>query len=151
MPRTWLQKQNSTSLYSLSHMPYKKHFNFQYVLIYQCPECGRNFNARYKLRFHVKSCGKVILCEICNKQMKTNETLQKHIRFHHNKEQSFPCQICCKKFTCHTDLRIHMNIHKGIRFPCADCDNSFSNRSNLLRHIKQRHQEINDDRKEKEK
>ena len=47
------------------------------------------------------------------------------------------CFICEKQFANAYNLKDHTTaIHEGIRFQCKSCDKSFSQESNLRRHIK---------------
>lgn len=95
--------------------------------------------AKYRLKYHLKNCGTSSICEECGKTFKSPVGLSQHTRFVHKKEKSYICGQCEKGFTCTADLQAHYNIHLGVRFVCDLCDETFSNNSNRMKHIKKFH------------
>ncbi|KAJ3679438.1 hypothetical protein LUZ60_017449 [Juncus effusus] len=80
--------------------------------------CLKHFSNAKCLIKHVQSCHKYINCNICGeKQLKKN--IKRHMRSHENEE------IVPKEFKC----------------TFADCPSTFSNKSNLAKHIKAVHED----------
>ncbi|XP_063918077.1 zinc finger protein-like isoform X2 [Zophobas morio] len=109
--------------------------SLELVKLLVCANCGRTFKESFRLRYHLSKCGEV-KCDLCDKILKNEDTLKKHVRFVHSKEKLFNCPTCEKGFSCRADLRAHYNIHRGVRFTCDTCNQTFSNTSNLARHCK---------------
>ena len=55
--------------------------------------------------------------------------------------KTFNCETCGKTFKKRSDKNRHMQIHKGIKFPCKMCNKSFSRKDNLVAHISAVHDE----------
>ncbi|XP_020268700.1 transcription factor IIIA-like isoform X2 [Asparagus officinalis] len=95
------------------------HVKLDYVEVI-CGEqgCLKKFTDSYCLRAHVQSCHQYVVCEICGTQQ-----LKKNLKRH---------------------LRIHEGSGEAERIRCSfeGCQYTFSNRSNLNKHVKAVHDEL---------
>lgn len=51
----------------------------------------------------------------------------------------FVCKYCGKQFSTGQKLKSHEDVHLNIRYRCHQCNKSYSNDSNLRRHISRDH------------
>ncbi|XP_034234709.1 zinc finger protein 98-like isoform X2 [Thrips palmi] len=72
-----------------------------------CDHCGRSFVRKDTLAAHIKNIhfSNIPHCEICSRQFKTIEEVEKHKLSHR------PCQICGKKFTLLKHREAHIRKH----------------------------------------
>ncbi|XP_068157058.1 zinc finger protein 780B-like [Drosophila tropicalis] len=73
---------------------------------HKCGVCGEIFTARFKYIQHI-----------------------------HTHKPPLNCKECSKQFNTYAQLRIHSSLHKGVRFQCTHCPNSYSRKDNLAKHI----------------
>ena len=80
-------------------------------------------------------------CEICNKPLRNEKTLEKHkSEVHSSKKTVFKCNICDKVFDYKRTLWSHELVHSGTKEnQCEICGSSFSTRSFMRDHIKRVH------------
>lgn len=82
-------------------------------------------------------------CDICAIKYQHLKTLKRHIQSTHNIDQNmkfFKCTVCEHKSKSQYDLKQHMYIHTDERpYKCLTCDASFTQNSNLKRHIQRKH------------
>ena len=50
------------------------------------------------------------------------------------------CSICKVEFSTRGNLKMHEDIHKGIKFECQYCVKQFSQKRNLTTHVKSVHE-----------
>ena len=74
-------------------------------------------------------------CSKCDKVFNDTSNLKKHVFTIHDKLK-FECNLCNKKFT-YQYLIVHKKVaHIGIeKVPCNQCDNLFSSKHALKRHV----------------
>ncbi|XP_066443785.1 oocyte zinc finger protein XlCOF28-like isoform X2 [Eleutherodactylus coqui] len=76
-------------------------------------------------------------CTDCKFSSGNLAALRRHLRRHSDK---YKCKLCEKPFACATELRIHMNVHLGIKpHKCSQCDMAYSTAADLLRHTRSVH------------
>ena len=108
----------------------------------KCRYCGQSFSAyasriRHEQAEHLK---KRYPCDQCSYQAKYKQDLTKHILSVHDKVR-YKCPHCDHEATNESNLRSHMNRHKGIKYPCKFCDYEFNSSSNLKRHLGTAHKD----------
>ena len=108
----------------------------------KCELCDKTFGNKHYLRIHKKKHGKrnEFKCDLCLKTLSTMGHLKRHKEYKHSENRPFKCTKCSKSYKSNEDLVIHQNIHNGIRYKCEQCDNSYTNKPNLHRHVKDIHQ-----------
>ncbi|XP_018014327.1 uncharacterized protein LOC108671317 [Hyalella azteca] len=115
-----------------------------------CVICTRVFRTTNAQRKHVAVCKRRLdnnldqkaledqsrhVCSVCRMVFPRVLLLQDHINFVHNKKRPLTCPQCPKKFYRPHDLKIHLNIHFGIKnYVCDTCGKQFHHISNLKRH-----------------
>ena len=66
-----------------------------------------------------------------------------------NKPLNYDCKICAKSFKYLANLNTHMNIHTGHMYlqtyQCEKCDETFSRKDYMMRHLKSQHQDVVDE------
>ena len=73
------------------------------------------------------------LCDICNKTLKTIQTLRLHKKYVHDKKRNFECEICKKLSSTRRNHLEHIKVvHDRIKdFECSICGKRFG----LLQHL----------------
>ena len=110
-----------------------------------CGDCGHLFQCVRDLTNHTNAIHlklKLFKCQIdgCEKSFPVKSSLQRHIRIIHEKLKPFFCQPCNLEFSTQDQLNGHTaRIHFKIRHECTECQRSYSDKSNLKRHIKNKH------------
>lgn len=105
---------------------------------FKCDECDQTFftsNQKYK---HKESFHGINKCTICDKQFSNKRNLFYHIeKQHKNKCKGFPCIHCSSTFSQKSDLTKHMKSHSETdAFNCSICGKSFAYKNSLRRHEK---------------
>ncbi|KAM3922075.1 uncharacterized protein RB166_011382 isoform 2-T2 [Leptodactylus fuscus] len=63
--------------------------------------------------------------------------LKRHMRRHSDK---YKCKLCEKTFASATELKLHVNVHLGIKpHKCSDCEMAYGTAADLLRHTRSVH------------
>ena len=110
----------------------------------QCPECGAEFENRYRLLAHYRSIhgGVIYHCKECDYQSKDKSNLRRHIRSKHEGVK-YPCNHCDYQATSRAGLQIHVQSkHEGITYPCNLCEYQATQLGHLQRHIQSIHEGI---------
>ena len=66
-------------------------------------------------------------CEICDKEVKSNNGLKRHFNIVHKLMEEHQCNICQNVFKCQSQLTSHVKIiHENKKYKCDSCKKSFS-------------------------
>lgn len=72
-------------------------------------------------------------CKFCSAVFENSIQLYKHMEEMHENEKNVVCTLCGKKFFKEWNLKLHMNIHSGVKpFMCEICGASFALGGNLV-------------------
>ena len=81
-----------------SDMTVELHIEFDHQATkYWCDQCGKQFNTKKGLAFHVSGVHenlKPYVCQTCNKAFPSKGNMETHIKIAHTKTGSVKCQIC---------------------------------------------------------
>lgn len=114
---------------------------------YVCLFCGKSFPVKHYLKDHVvKHTGeKPHECKLCLMTFAHRFSLKQHELLKHPsgevnftdsyEDRPFTCEICGKKFTQQSSLKIHIRLHTGSKpYQCTMCSAGFIRSDLLMRH-----------------
>ena len=79
-------------------------------------------------------------CPYCTKVYKVEKTLKEHIKFIHDKDYKFVCELCGQGFLNKNHYRAHIDRHNNVKqYECTHCKKRFVAMSDLKRHIMYKH------------
>lgn len=114
---------------------------------YKCETCSRKFSSNFLLKRHlfVHLKDQEVECKICQKFYKNAVCLLKHRQTVHlkkkfiKKRSDFICKFCNLVFHSTKKLSWHLETHERWPKKCDNCGDSFIHRSNLIKHIRMKH------------
>uniref|UniRef100_UPI003AB7C31D uncharacterized protein isoform X2 n=1 Tax=Stichopus japonicus TaxID=307972 RepID=UPI003AB7C31D len=105
----------------------------------QCPQCDKSFIGQASLHEHAKTHANIkkYKCQICEEAFHEMSHLTEHENAH-SSVQPFQCEHCNKFFGTEYSLRVHLKrMHTiGRLFKCQFCDKSYTQRANLINHVR---------------
>jgi KRAB domain-containing zinc finger protein len=119
----------------------KVHQNFY------CKICDKIFLDKIKFNNHMKAHENFdydngeLKCKICRFKSESLNGFQLHFKLVHEiLPKSFECEICKKKFSSASNLKVHKKNHMSkIKFQCDLCPKTFKSKIGLLAHLTQKH------------
>ncbi|XP_039947455.1 zinc finger protein 888-like isoform X1 [Bactrocera tryoni] len=135
---------------SLYNFKYHKRWHNEDKL-WRCELCGKAFVTRTHLIEHKVTHTRQgeFLCTRCGKSTRSKWELRTHLfTIHGEGEAPLKCNYCDEKFTQHVQKRAHLERYHPMELAkrivsCTKCEKHFSTETNLQRHIKQQHNEVN--------
>lgn len=105
----------------------------------KCDVCGKNYFylARHKQLVHGSSQA-LIKCNQCGLEVK-ELYFKRHVERLHTNVVLHKCNTCGKEFKLRHSLRVHMDIHLGIKYDCYFCPNQATSIQNRIKHMKEKH------------
>ncbi|CAD7080315.1 unnamed protein product [Hermetia illucens] len=117
--------------------------------IHECNFCDKRTKSVAAYRLHMKTehgmeAEKPFLCKICPLTFASKQGLNRHIDNIHdsnrknlrNRDKSFSCPTCGKKFSANFHLQVHIRIHTEEHpYKCDQCPKSFAQASGLKLHM----------------
>ncbi|KAL7298681.1 hypothetical protein TKK_0008443 [Trichogramma kaykai] len=114
---------------------------------YACDGCGKKFSTKRSLKTHIDAVynDEPYLCVICVETFVNRRSLKVHLDTTHSGDVR-ACDICGEMYTRNDlhvhDLRVHVGRVRQVRsttHSCDTCRKSFSQKGNLISHIKSVH------------
>ena len=100
---------------------------------YHCDYCVKVFDSLQHLNNHHKRNHDPVMCDVCNKNFATPNTLIWHAYGHLTKQ--YRCELCDQTFHFRSEVTQHMDVHVGEpRYQCKDCTKKFIRKSDLTVH-----------------
>ncbi|XP_058976049.1 zinc finger protein 37 isoform X14 [Musca domestica] len=113
---------------------------------FECPECKKKFTTKIRLHSHIRyhSPSNLVVCDICGKTMRSQDTLKKHKNAIHIKKPKVPeqCTYCGKWYSTRGTLQTHvlnMHIYASQEHRCEICGFVSTTRAAKLKHINFKH------------
>lgn len=119
-----------------------------------CPECGRDFKSRTKLKHHRLSHSDVreFLCHDCGRQFKRKDKLREHILGNHSPEarrrkeaEAALTAAAAASSSANGRRSTAANDYHRFVYKCHDCRLGFKRRGMLVNHMAKRHPDVNVD------
>ncbi len=109
-----------------------------------CQHCGLKFELSVTLNRHIRRKHPHILAPIKRAPFRQlPKTKREKLKIPCKNKGIFTCHYCAKtysySFALHEHIRTH---HLGIRYPCAECNRTFSSKASRADHIKSLHSNI---------
>ena len=108
---------------------------------FKCDICPAEFKRNSAWRSHRKNHldSRNFQCPICQKKFKHKNSVSNCMRVHEDPERKLPCTVegCDVALTTNEGLKKHIEKHGNTkRYPCTICTKTLSGNSELLRHIR---------------
>jgi hypothetical protein len=114
--------------------------------LYPCEKCrNKVFTTKVKLNRHVREFhAQDKLCEICNKKIRGNLTMARHMKGHSSPEFRCSYDGCNRQFFGKSALNDHVATkhEKNENFICPTCGSSFATIRNMNKHIQRQHKSL---------
>jgi len=112
---------------------------------FDCNRCEKEFSDKSNLSRHIRSQheGVTFACNLCDYKAKQSTNLNYHKKAKHSDCNPFECPNCRKTFSDRSNLQRHIKSqHEGVVYPCNVCDYKAKQTTQLKAHIKSKHEEI---------
>jgi len=113
---------------------------------FHCPvvNCHRTFTLESYLKQHMKrSHTGGVQCDVCGKQLKHRQSLQRHLQQRHSQQQ-LQCAFCDRSYGYRSDLKRHIqqqhsNTQTVLTCPVSGCAVLFSGKAAQRQHVRKQH------------
>ena len=120
----------------------------------KCPRCQEQFFSRKEMKRHIDDIhiGKEqqsFICQICDKSIKYNANLERHMKEVHG-EVKHKCEQCPAAYTRKAELQKHMDTGQHfLKFQCSICEKQlvFKTVQGLVEHLEAKQTEVTKVRK----
>ncbi|XP_077982409.1 zinc finger protein ZFAT-like [Glandiceps talaboti] len=120
-------------------VPHRSNTNNPVLRVFTCPHCNKLFKYRHALAVHIliHKDIKPFKCDLCSYASNSSGNLNVHMRKHTG--EKFKCDKC--DFTCINKghLKVHKAKHGSVRYECELCGKKVHHPTELLKHIKYKH------------
>ncbi|XP_008474455.2 uncharacterized protein LOC103511511 [Diaphorina citri] len=109
-------------------------------MLFKCALCEERFATFYSLEDHYLRAHDGIPCGVCKILIKNRMLLDKHLNACHGVEERHVCPVCDKRMKSKQTLRKHINVHEDRRpYDCVVCKRSFRYTYDMRLHMKRQH------------
>ena len=111
--------------------------------VFACQLCSKCFPSKRMLNKHEKyHVDKNTSCKICGQVFNQKWKWEQHIAKEHS-NQSLECKECGKTFQWHRNLLAHISLHhqREIRYRCKNCPLTFLKKKAFVMHHREKHKE----------
>ena len=107
---------------------------------YKCDQCDfKTVHRSYIIQHNNIHEGVRFPCNDCDKKFSSPSGVRKHRQDVHRKRKTYKCDKCDFKTVDRSYIYEHNNRHKGVRFPCNECDKIFCFPSGVRKHKRDVH------------
>lgn len=109
----------------------RKHVEARHMdgMVVPCSGCGQTFGSRSALQNHM-----------CHQEIPNNYSPVPFMVTPEFSGTGFLCELCNKEFKTNQSLKVHIQaIHEGIKYNCEFCPHSATTKSNLKVHVQKKH------------
>lgn len=102
-----------------------------------CKICDKQCKSSNSYNRHIKTHddSRPYICSKCDKPFKTSQVLSEHMKRHYD-DRRHKCDICGMKYYAKASLNDHIRSHTGERpFKCESCGKAFATRAILRQHM----------------
>ncbi|XP_031332750.1 gastrula zinc finger protein XlCGF52.1-like isoform X2 [Photinus pyralis] len=108
---------------------------------FRCTQCGGRFNSNAALAQHtitVHTDIKDHICEVCGKRFSSQTAMRVHMKSHSD-ERLYPCKLCDYAGRTASAIYVHMSTHANDMCVCEVCSKTFKSNRNLNDHLRRVH------------
>uniref|UniRef100_A0A8D8Q837 Zinc finger and BTB domain-containing protein 41 n=1 Tax=Cacopsylla melanoneura TaxID=428564 RepID=A0A8D8Q837_9HEMI len=108
--------------------------------LFKCVLCEASFPSFYSLEDHYLRVHEGIPCSVCRIRIKNRMLLDKHLNACHPPEVRYVCPVCDKRMKSKETLRKHIVMHEDRRpYDCSVCKRSFRYSYDMRLHMRRTH------------
>ncbi|KAL1451650.1 hypothetical protein WDU94_006008 [Cyamophila willieti] len=108
--------------------------------LFKCALCDASFPTFYSLEDHYLRVHEGIPCGVCRIRIKNRMLLDKHLNACHGPEERYMCPVCDKRMKSKETLRKHIVMHEDRRpYDCFVCKRSFRYSYDMRLHMRRTH------------
>ena len=114
-------------------------------ILYSCSLCQTGLENKNELYSHMKSVHETRTesCPTCEKSFFSKSELTQHRKIHTDYPRHLSCDHCNYKTDSNYVLKVHMETHSEIKYPCDVCKMECNTQQSLRQHVNLAHGEKN--------